>query len=410
MQRSTDHSARLVLVLILGVMLPATMPVTVFKEIVKDRFAAGSESVAYFTSIAMFGSFLFAPLAGFVSDYFRNRRGFIAAFAAINGCMFFGMAEANSLALLLVLRFIEGATSVFVIGLLMSAVADRERGATAPGFRPGTLMGLAGMLLVLGAFVGIPIGGFIGKTQPMLPLYVSGTLMIANAGLALFLKDADSFHEEQSLRPGDAVHLLLVAPLLLVPLMFAFTDRFTFGFLVSSFNLHLREGLQLDPAAAGLSMGIVMLPMALLAYPSVRLGRRVGMLPLLLGGSALYGLGLAAAGTQSSTEGLFTFLGLAGLGAGLMYIPSLLIAARLAPAGWNATVMSMFTGAGSLGFMLGPLVSAGLEHLYRVRLDPPLVIPVLASSFGLLEVLAVAATIPFYRALHRAVTRSHDAA
>lgn len=408
LQRSSVHASRLLLVLILGAMLPATMPVTVFKEIVKDRFAAGSESVAFFTSIAMFGSFLFAPVAGFVSDYFHNRRSFIAVFAAINGLMFFAMAMADSLALLFVLRFIEGATSVFVIGLLMSAVADRERNSEEHGFRPGTLMGLAGMLLVLGAFAGIPLGGVLGRTNALLPLYVSGTLMLGNACLAFFLKDTEFFHEERALRPRDALRLLAMAPLVLVPLLFAFTDRFTFGFLVSSFNLHLREGLHLNPAAAGLSMGVVMLPMVLLAYPSVLLGRRLGLLPLLLGGSALYGLALAAAGTQSSTQGLFGLLGLAGLGAGLMYIPSLLLAARLAPPGWNATVMSMFTAAGSLGFLLGPLASAGLEHLYRLRLEPPLVIPLLASSFGLLEVLAVAATIPFYRALQRAV-HSRDA-
>lgn len=53
-------------------MLPVTMIVPVVKDIVKDRLLGSNWEVAYFTSIPMLGSFLFAPVAGIISDRFNT--------------------------------------------------------------------------------------------------------------------------------------------------------------------------------------------------------------------------------------------------------------------------------------------------------------------------------------------------
>ncbi|EMO29873.1 hypothetical protein LEP1GSC170_1773 [Leptospira interrogans serovar Bataviae str. HAI135] len=55
----SKKSAYFLPVAIFLAMLPVTMIVPVFKEIVKDRFQSGNGEVAWFLSIAMLGSFVF---------------------------------------------------------------------------------------------------------------------------------------------------------------------------------------------------------------------------------------------------------------------------------------------------------------------------------------------------------------
>ena len=124
------------------------MIVPVFKDIVKDRLGGDNLMVSLFMSYAMLGSFLFSPVAGFLSDKFKNRKYFISAFAVLDGISFFLLAEADNLQLLQFIRFFEGVCHIFVIGLLLSLIADRENDQTNEHFfRKGILMGLAGMFL-----------------------------------------------------------------------------------------------------------------------------------------------------------------------------------------------------------------------------------------------------------------------
>lgn len=137
-------------------MLPVTMIVPVFKEIVKDRFQSGNEEVAWFLSIAMLGSFLFAPIAGFLSDYFGTRKKIIILFCGFDALLLILLPYAENLPTLLFFRFLEGGAHVFVIGLLFASVADFEQSKSE--FENGTLMGLSGMLLSLGGAVGLAFG------------------------------------------------------------------------------------------------------------------------------------------------------------------------------------------------------------------------------------------------------------
>ncbi|MCB1308838.1 MAG: hypothetical protein KDK30_11685, partial [Leptospiraceae bacterium] len=103
---------------------------------------------------------------------------------------------------------------------------------------------------------------------------------------------------------------------------------------------------------------------------------------------------------SSDPQWIFVFLLMAGIGAGLMFVPSMMMAARMAPVGYNATVMSGFMGSGSLGFMLGPLAAIALSRLYSSVQDS---FPFfwLTAGFGGLEIFLVLATIPLYDRLQR---------
>src|SRR6185295_11712443 len=108
----------LTLLLIFFTMLTVTMIVPMFKDIVKDKLGGDNLMVSLFMSYAMLGSFLFSPVAGFLSDKFKNRKYFISIFAILDGINFFFLANAETLQILQIIRFLEGACYIFVIGLL----------------------------------------------------------------------------------------------------------------------------------------------------------------------------------------------------------------------------------------------------------------------------------------------------
>lgn len=378
-------------------MLPVTMIVPVVKDIVKDRLMGSNWEVAYFTSIPMLGSFLFSPIAGIISDRFRNRKYFISFFCFVDAGLFYLLTIVRDMNLFLFLRFLEGAAHIFIIGLLLSSAADRENDPRNKRYYgKGILMGITGMFLSLGGAFGMPLG-ILGKSNPLFPFYVGSCILITIGILSfLFLKE-QGVHQIKEFRFSEFKISILENPFLFVPFLFNFIDRFTVGFIISSFNIHLRETLGFHPGILGIFLGLVLFPMSLLSYPSAKLSRKTGILPLVLGGSLVYGVFLGFAGTTSDFWLLFTYLFLCGIGAGVMFVPSMMLASKMSKPGYTATTMSAFTGIGSLGFMLGPLVSVQLQSIYEKSLPTEWVFPSLSFSFGFLEIFLVAITIPFFR-------------
>ncbi len=384
--------------LIFFAMLPVTMVVPVLKEIVKDRFASGNMQVALFTSLSMLGSFLFSPIAGLVSDKLGNRNKIIALSCFLDAGLFYLMTLVANIQWFLFLRFLEGAVHIFVIGLLLSAISDRENHPESRFFRLGRLMGIAGMAVSMGAAIGMPLAA-VGKQNAWIPFYVGSAIFISIGILSFYYLD-DMIHKEvQKFHFRDLLHSLVLNPYLLIPFSFHFIDRFTVGFVVSSFNIHMREELHFSPGLAGAFMGLILFPMSLLSYPSALLAKRHGIFLMVLTGSLVYGTFLSLCGWTSEKEILFVFMLLAGIGAGVMYVPSMILASRMSPAGLNATVMSAFTGIGSLGFMTGPILSVCLESLYKTSFLKDQTMGELSTTFGMLEILLVILTLPFVKKL-----------
>ena len=355
--------------------------------------------VSLFMSYAMLGSFLFSPVAGFLSDKFKNRKYFISVFAVLDGISFFLLAQADNLYLLQAIRFVEGVCHIFVIGLLLSLIADRENDFSNVHFyRKGILMGLAGMFLSLGVGIGSPMG-ILGRKNPLLPFYVAGSIMIAIGLVSFFLlHDYEHiYHERITFKKwADAFQK---NKFILIPYLYNFIDRFTVGFFVTSFNLHLREDLKFNPGEVGLYLSLVLIPMSLFSYPFARLAKKTGPFLLMMIGSLLYGISLGLAGGTTDKYALFALLFLCGAGAGVMFVPSMMLASQMSPKGMNASVMAGFTGVGSIGFMLGPIVSTLLERQFNLSFSPAYSFSLLAICFGGLEVLVVFLTFPFSKKL-----------
>lgn len=342
-------------------MAPATMPAPAAPAFLAAHFADGAYATGWFFSIALLAQFLFAPIAGWLSDRLQTRSALIAAACAINAGCFFMMAQVADYPTLLMLRFIEGASSAFVAGLLMTLAADRDRDST--GGRRGLMTGLSGMTLMLGAAAGLLIGGLVGRENPAAAFELAGAAMFVNALLAaLALRDPDSIEASPEKLTG-VLKLVQTAPAFFFPIALAFADRLCAGYLVSAFSAHLQRELLLDSAVAGRLMALVMTPMSLLSIPFALLARRGFSLQLSAGGSIVYGAGLALASLLTDVNGVALALLIAGLGGAAMFSPSIALAMELAPGGARASVMSAYVGAGSLGFLLGPLLAAALVDL-----------------------------------------------
>ncbi|WP_025179313.1 MFS transporter [Leptospira kirschneri] len=380
-------------------MLPVTMIVPVFKEIVKDRFQSGNEEVAWFLSIAMLGSFVFSPVAGFLSDSFGTRKKIIILFCGFDALLLNLLPYADTLFTLLFLRFLEGGAHVFVIGLLLASVADFEHGNSKSKFGNGVLMGLSGMLLSFGGAVGLSFG-FLGKLNPILP-FQFGSIILLFLGWIVY-----QFVPDEKLRVSEkhswkkSLILFLTHPLLLFPLAFQFLDRFTSGYFMSSLNLRLREEFSLNPSETGKMLSLVFLPMALLSYPAIRLSQKTGKYFPVAIGSLIYGVSLTFSGFFQSVIWIEISLLFCGLGAGLMFATSLRLASSLCNRENNGIVMASLTGFGSLGFFLGPISSVGLDRI-STTWTPFIGASPTAFVFGTAQILIVLISIPFYKILNQ---------
>lgn len=342
-------------------MAPATMPAPAAPAFLAAHFADGAYATGWFFSIALLAQFLFAPVAGWLSDRMQTRSALIAAACAANAGCFLMMAQVADYPTLLLLRFLEGASSAFVVGLLMTLAADRERDRSDG--RRGLVTGLSGMAMMLGAAAGLLIGGLVGRGNPAAAFELAGAAMFVNALLAvLILRDPDAIEASPEKLTG-VFKLVQSAPAFFFPIALAFADRLCAGYLVSAFSAHLQRELLLDSAAAGRLMALVMTPMSLLSIPFALLARRGLALQLSAGGSIIYGVGLALASVLKDTNSVALALLFAGLGGAAMFSPSIALAMELAPRGARASVMSAYVGAGSLGFLLGPLLAAALVDL-----------------------------------------------
>lgn len=371
------------------------MIVPVFKDIIKDKLGGNNLMVSYFMSVAMLGSFLFSPIAGYFSDMAGNRKWFITVFAFLDGLFFLLLPFTRDLLTLQILRFLEGASHIFVIGLLLSLVADRENDPDSPYFKKGFLLGISGMVLSLGVGLGSPLG-VLGRKNPDLPFFLAGCLMLVVGVISfIFLSDYE-FHYTKKFGFSEWLSAYRENKYLTIPYLYNFIDRFTVGFFVTSFNIHLRETLGFSSGKVGLYLSSVLLPMSLLALPFAIFSRRTGAPLLMMVGSLIYGIFLALAGSLTDPNLLLVVLILCGTGAGIMFVPSMIQAMSMVPREFNATVMSGFTGVGSIGFMLGPIVSVLVMEALESAGNPQ---PFATTSiiFGSLEILVVFFTLPFYK-------------
>ncbi len=377
--------------------LPVTLVVPVLKDLVQDRFGVGDLATSSFMAINMAGAIVAAPLAGLVSDRLGRRRVLVLAGLLADALLLAALALAPSYASLLGLRLLEGAAHALALSVVLAMAADAARAAGS-----GRAMGAVGATLTLGVALGAPLGGKLGELGPTAPLWAgAGLALLATLVAALLLEEE---HAAPRPRTRLLAELLAARRVLFVPLVFAFVDRFTVGFFVTTFPLWAGNVLNAGPARIGLLLALFLLPFALLAYPAGRLAERTSRVGLLAGGSLVYGafvIGLPWVG-----EGwLPALLVLLGVCSAVMFVPNLMLCAELAPRELRASVMGGFNAAGSLGFLVGPLVAGLVSQSIGTQHGAERGYQAAFATAGLAEILCVLLTLGALARLARAPSR-----
>jgi MFS family permease len=374
--------------LALLMLIPVTLPVTVLRGLVQERFGVSEFLTSLFMSINMIGAVLAAPLAGALADRTGRRVAPIVG-ALIADCgLLFALTLPMPFAVFMAIRFFEGCAHIVALSLLL-ALASNARGDAMRG----RVMGLVGGGITLGVAVGAPVGGLLGRDDPLLPLIV-GSAIVGFAAVVARIALVET--AGASNRPSLARILagLRAHPLTLAPLAFAFADRFTVGFYTTTFSLFLSRIHSLPPDRIGLMIAVFMLPFALLSYPFGRLSERISRVAMISVGSLVYGVATTAV-PWTPVGALPALMLLLGVASAVMFVPSLLITSDAAPEEVRTTAMGAFNAAGSLGFIVGPATgglvsewiarSEGWETGYRAAF----------GVAGVSEILCVLIGLPF---------------
>ncbi len=339
--------------LLLGAMFNLTLVVAGLKEFIIGELGGTVADATLFFSVETFSYILFAPLWGLLSDRIGRRRPFVVTGFLASSALYASYVVVDSVGLLLVLRFLQGAFSVMGWSLVMAAVLDQP----AAGQR-GRTMGLMGAALIFGVALGAPVGGYLTRWHgPRAPLVAAAVLfaLLALGALAL----AEPAAHQRGVRLRQILAALRGRPRLMLPFLFHFVDRLAVGLFVVVFPLYIDSLGAADPAVRGRYLALFLLPFAFLQYFTGRLAERTGPYPPLLLGSFLYGLLLCAVGYS----GLFllwpVMIGL-GLFAAVMFPPAILLTSQLSAPSTRGSAMGGFNLAGSLGFALGPLVGGAI--------------------------------------------------
>jgi MFS family permease len=331
-------------------LMPVTLPVPVLRALVHERFGVSELLTSAFMSINMLGALLAAPLVGALADRIGHRKRIAVAALGLDALCFVALTLPVSFGLFMGVRFVEGAAHITALSMLLSlastSVSDAHRGRA---------LGTVGAGLLLGVALGAPLGGWLGAVDPLRPLQAGALIVVCALALAaLVLRDHEISSAERAKSAGLFVALREESRLL-IPLLFAFADRFTVGFYTTTFSLFLSRVHGLDPPHIGLLISAFMLPFALLSYPFGWLSERTSRTLLLGVGSIVYGLGTASLVAWSPDMLPFVMAAI-GVSAAVMFVPTMLLTTEYASEELRSTALGAFNAAGSLGFILGPIV------------------------------------------------------
>ncbi|MCA8956666.1 MAG: MFS transporter, partial [Planctomycetes bacterium] len=347
-----------------------------------------------FMSINMVGAFFAAPLAGAWADRFGRHKPLILLALAVDALCFLGLTRTVPFPVFLAIRLVEGCAHITALSLLLSLAA---RTAEAAG--SGRVMGVVGAGITFGVALGAPLGGRLGRSDVLLPLYggavLLGLLLLATA---LLLRDRGSARTRPRLRAILALTRRDRA--LLAPLAYAFVDRFTVGFFTTVFPLYMKRVFELPVDRIGLMLGLLLGPFALLSYPFGRLAEHTSRTRLLAGGSLCYGIGVTALGAFPPGALPFLMTGLGVLSA-VMFVPSLILTTDLADRSIRSTALGAFNACGSLGFVVGPLVGGAVSQWVGAWSGVRNGYAAAFGVAGVAEVVCVVLTLPVLRRLVR---------
>jgi MFS family permease len=388
-------------ILIFISMFSLTLIAPVLKELVIVEFGATETTGSFFVTLEMVAYIIFAMIWGALSDRKGRRKVFIFTGFVGSAILYFLMTQATSFAMLLTLRFIQGAFTVMAWSLVMTAVLDITSKKSY-----GKVMGIIGMSMGLGMGTGAPIGGRLADVfDIMAPLYLASVLFVFAAILTfLLLKETPIVHKPETF--FKAFRVISEEKKLMIPYAYGFVDRLTVGFFVYVFTIFMADldKFNASPGEIGMYQAAFLFPFALLQYPFGKLSDRIGRWQPLVFGSLFYGIVMATIGfTRDFGEDdgriilVPVMIGCGVLGA-MMFPPSVALSGDLAPKDKRGAAIGGFNVFGSLGFAVGPILGGYIAEYGSYKLA--------FIVGGITEVAVALITLPFLLRLAKGKKRN----
>jgi hypothetical protein len=382
----TPLSPAVAAVLVFLSMLSSTMLIPALRPF----FAAvhpGEEGALYlFTAVNMLGALFGAPLLGAIADATGRRALVLLVAAVLDGVLLFLCSLPLPVSLVLVFRFLQGAGNVGALALLMSLTTPRG-------------IPVAGGATIAAIAAGVPLGTVLLKAGPEVPLKVGAMLPFFVAAVVAALQPGPAPERRP---PGS---LWAAARQIVGPGIFVFAERFAIGLFIVPFSLLCHDVRGLSDAMVGRLYAAFLLPFALMTALVPRTA--LGPVPAVVAGCVAYAGSLWGAGRIDAVPVLSMVLAVGGVGAALVYAPSLRTAARVVPAQASAA-MGALQGLGALGMFLG----GGLARLLADLLaDEPRALALRAPldvGAGALVLLLGVGIVPFSRAARVAAAAADD--
>lgn len=333
--------------LVFGAMLPATIVIPVVRRFVEVGWPGAEWVMHAFIAVNLLGACAGGPLLAVRAERLSQRRLMAAVSAAFDGALLLLVTLVPPLAVLLVLRFVQGAFYIAAVSILMGSIRRQAK--------TGAAMGLVGGAVVLSILVGIPLGAILGKASATLPLVVGGAVGVLTGLFTPLLLPA----ETDARRSAVTFRELLRAPALKGPTVVVALERFAVGAFVVTLQLYGHVlGVGDDRVSAWFSVFLTVF--ALATWPFARLGDRVDRWKLVALGAAVYGVTFFAL-PLAPVRGLSVVLAVGGLASAAIYGPSLGLAAGAVPANSRASAMAVLNAAGTLGMFLGSTLAGALS-------------------------------------------------
>lgn len=325
--------------------LPDGMVPIALNAAVVERWDVSIESAHWFTAAALLGALVLFPSLGLIQRRW-NSGASIAVASLINAALLCALASPIPFWLAMILRVGTGGMDMITLAILLGLLESGDLGRSGHRFGPATLA------IMLGLAIGFTAGGILSQ-------FLRESIFLVGAAFSILLAVSAGCSggvirdEPMDLKPS--VESVRYWPTLL----FSFGDRALSAVVTVSVTLYLVTEISLTETLVGPIMAMIILLLAIGAWPAGILADHIGPLPVRITAVVGYAAGFAmlAAAPWLPLWLIIFSLGVMGFfGAGLA--PSMyMLAARR---GRGAIDMGGIHAAGNAGYLAGLLAAGGL--------------------------------------------------
>ncbi|MEW6209086.1 MAG: MFS transporter, partial [Acidobacteriota bacterium] len=343
-------------------MLPATLLTAAIRPMFANLHGGKEWAMHAFMSINMAGAALAVPFLGAYLDRVRRPRRLLAALAAIDALLIAIVTMPLPVWMVLGLRAVEGVAHVGGATILLAEAARLGRTKES-----GRAMGMAGAAIIFAIAVGNALGGFAVSFHWRAPYLLASMLFLIVASIAFFSQESVETQERERM----TLTLSRSYRRLWFPLGVAFIERFAVGCIIVTFSLFAHKAHQLSDSAIGGLFAMLTFPFALSMYPISRFSNVLPRAAILAAGSVLYAAAIFLLG-QAAASALPLVMIMGGIGAAMLFGPTLCYASTLVEQSHRSTAMAIINAAGCLGMVAGPM-AAGVTSTIFASAENPLI-------------------------------------